>query len=237
MKRIYLIVFLLLLLYGCGEKNTKVEQPNSDKDIHNSDKDIQDSKYIDEIQYSYNWTFDHEIRIGGQLWMTENRDVEHYRNGDPIPQVKDSTEWSNLTTGAWCYYNNDPENEKYGKLYNWYAVTDSRGLAPEGWHIPTKEDFELLIWYVGNDGYAMLESGSGKNGRGTNRSGFSALLAGCSFGGWCCYLHEVTYFWSSTVNSKGRVYCLGLFYGDSVIDLSAAWNKNDGFSVRCVKDD
>ena len=74
-----------------------------------------------------------QIIIGNQVWMTKNLNVETYRNGDIIPQVQDSTAWANLTTGAWCYYENESSNgEKYGKHYNWYAVNDSLGLAPKG---------------------------------------------------------------------------------------------------------
>ena len=71
--------------------------------------------------------------IGTQQWMKENLEVVTYRNGDIIPQVTDATAWAALTTGAWCWYDNDPANgATYGKLYNWYAVNDSRGLAPKG---------------------------------------------------------------------------------------------------------
>lgn len=81
----------------------------------------------------------YQVTIGSQRWMTRNLSVVTYRNGDPIPQVQDSAQWVNLTTGAWCYYNNDPATGAiFGKLYNWYAVTDPRGLAPAGWHIPVE---------------------------------------------------------------------------------------------------
>src|SRR5262245_42075520 len=78
------------------------------------------------------------VKIGKQVWKIKNLNVSHYRNGDPIPQVKNNAKWAALTTGAWCWYNNDSANGAvYGKLYNWYAVNDPRGLAPEGWHIPS----------------------------------------------------------------------------------------------------
>ena len=73
------------------------------------------------------------IKICSQVWMLKNLDVSNYRNGDPIPQVTDPGQWANLTTGAWCYLSNDPANGTvYGKLYNWFAVTDPRGLTPKG---------------------------------------------------------------------------------------------------------
>lgn len=85
------------------------------------------------------------IQIGTQKWMSKNLDVAFYRNGDPIPQVTSPTAWAVLSTGAWCYYNNDPiQGNKYGKLYNWYAVNDPRGLVPQGWHIPS--DASGLHW-------------------------------------------------------------------------------------------
>ncbi len=87
--------------------------------------------------------------IGYQKWAIKNLDVETYRNGDIIPEVKDPVEWAKLKTGAWCYYNNDPENGKiYGKLYNWYAVIDPRGLAPEGYHIPSGHEWKVLYDFV-----------------------------------------------------------------------------------------
>ena len=96
-----------------------------------------------------------EIKIGTQTWTSKNLDVATYRNGDAIPQVQDFNEWKNLTTGAWCYLFNDPTNgTKYGKLYNWYAVTDPRGLAPEGYHIPTDEEWTILTDYLGGESAA-----------------------------------------------------------------------------------
>ena len=114
--------------------------------------------------------------------MAENLNVEYYRNGDIIPQVQDEHEWASLKTGAWCYYENDPANgKKYGKLYNWYAVNDTRGLVPEGWHIPSYSEWRELIEYLGEDSAGTkMKSTSGwfENGNGTNSSGFGALGAG-----------------------------------------------------------
>ena len=101
----------------------------------------------DEIMFKVNAFVDNieTVVIGNQEWMKKNLDVSMYRNGDLIPEVKDKQEWINLTTGAWCYYNNDSQNGKlYGKLYNWYAVNDSRGLAPEGFHVPTIDELNII---------------------------------------------------------------------------------------------
>jgi len=92
------------------------------------------------------------VKIGNQVWMSTNLNVDIYRNGDIIPQVTDPTAWAELTTGAWCYYNNDSlKGAIYGKLYNWYAVNDPRGLAPKGWHIPTDEEWITLVNSLGGD--------------------------------------------------------------------------------------
>ena len=86
------------------------------------------------------------VKICNQTWMAKNLDVARYRNGDIIPQVTDPTQWANLTTGAWCWYNNDSSNGAvYGRLYNWYAVNDPRGLAPEGWHVPSDGEWNQLV--------------------------------------------------------------------------------------------
>lgn len=85
-----------------------------------------------------------EIKIRNQIWTTQNLDVSLYRNGDPIPNIQDPEEWKNAKTGAWCYYDNNTENNKYGKIYNSYAVLDPRGLAPEGYRIPEHYDWLIL---------------------------------------------------------------------------------------------
>lgn len=95
-----------------------------------------------------------EVKIGNQIWMTKNLDVSTFRNGEIIPEAKTNEEWQEANKQkkpAWCYYDNDPENgKKYGKLYNGYAIADKRGLAPEGWHIPTLDEMELLKKNLGD---------------------------------------------------------------------------------------
>ena len=112
-----------------------------------------------------NFGYSQTVTIGNQVWMTKNLDVDKFRNGDPIPEAKTEEEW--LKAGeseepAWCYYRNDPKNdfgEKYGKLYNWYALNDPRGLAPEGFHIPSSEEWEILEFSIGRDvGKKMKDS-------------------------------------------------------------------------------
>ncbi|NQW25520.1 MAG: fibrobacter succinogenes major paralogous domain-containing protein [Cryomorphaceae bacterium] len=106
-----------------------------------------------------------EVTIGHQVWMTKNLDVDKFRNGDPIPQAKTIEEWKTADYSkkpAWCFYNNDPANgAKYGKLYNWYAVNDPRGLAPVGYHVPSNAEWETLKNYLGNKAEYGLKSSSG----------------------------------------------------------------------------
>ena len=126
------------------------------------------------------------VRVCSQTWMTKNLDVAYYRNGDPIPQIIDPIQWSSLTTGAWCYYNNDAANGAiYGKLYNWYAVNDPRGLAPVGWHIPSSPEYISLINCLSGAtvaGGKMKETGTthwlSPNAGATNSSGFTGLPGG-----------------------------------------------------------
>jgi uncharacterized protein (TIGR02145 family) len=128
-----------------------------------------------------------QVKIGSQIWAKRNLDVSTYRNGDTIPQVTDPAEWRSLTTGAWCYYNNDPAmGEIYGKLYNWYALTDTRGLAPEGWKIPSDSDWNILSNYLGGDSIAggkLKSTGTNywltSNYYGTDDYGFESLPTGC----------------------------------------------------------
>lgn len=131
-----------------------------------------------------------EVKIGDQIWMTENLNVDQFRNGDPIPEAKTEEEWNlagEAKQPAWCYYQNDPVNgAKYGILYNWYAVNDSRGLAPEGWKIPSDEDWSCLADFLGGEDVAgkkmkytdFWADNEGKSGNGTNESGFSGVPGG-----------------------------------------------------------
>jgi TonB family protein len=202
--------------------------------ISGNDKSIQQSKKKSTEQVSGKFN---SVKINEQTWMTENLNVDHYRNGDKIPQVKDPEKWAKLTTGAWCYYNNDSQNsKKYGKLYNWYAVNDPRGLAPYGWHIPTKEEFEALEATVIRDGNKLKAIGQGIGvGSGKNTTGFTALMAGVrDIDGSFVDLYSVTNFWSS-VQVFIQAHSLGLHF-DNSSTYSLYFRENCGFSVRCVKD-
>lgn len=99
-----------------------------------------------------------EVTIGNQVWMTKNLDVSTFSNEDPIPQAKTNEEWEKAGQNgepAWCYYDNNPDNgDRYGKLYNWYAVNDPRGLAPKGWKIPSVDDWSRLTDFLGGESVA-----------------------------------------------------------------------------------
>lgn len=180
------------------------------------------------------------VRIGTQVWKKKDLTTSYYANGDKIPQVKDDAKWAKLTTGAWCWYNNDP---RYGKLYNWYAVNDPRGLAPKGWHVPTEEEWVTLTNYLG--GYAvaggkMKETGTSHwitpNADATNSSGFTALPGGSRY-----YLGTFVdaggygYWWSSTEADPQAAHYRYLTYFYGAISGTADY-KSNGFSVRLVKD-
>ncbi len=180
------------------------------------------------------------IKIGTQAWTTKNLDVTTYRNGDVIPEVQDASAWANLRTGAWCYYGNDASNgTKYGKLYNWYAVNDPRGLAPKGFHIPSDADWTVLTDYLGGAaaGTKMKSStGWDSNGNGTNSSGFAGFPGGCRFSYGTFYnVGRNGYWWSATENYSSLAW-IGALSCSSGDVYRLDYSKQDAFSVRCLGD-
>lgn len=187
------------------------------------------------------------LTICCQSWMTKNLDVSTYRNGDSIPNVTDAAAWAALTTGAYCYYDNDSATNAatYGKLYNWYAVNDPRGLAPQGWHIPTDFEWTTLENCLGGAtvaGEAMKEAGTihwkTPNTGATNSSGWAGLPGGLRF-------HTGEFFngdgvntgnwWSATEYGTPFAWLRSLYYnfGSTGRDGSL---KQYGYSVRCIRD-
>ena len=186
--------------------------------------------------------------IGNQVWTTRNLDVDHYRNGDPIPQVTDPTQWANLTTGAWRYYNNsDSLGKIFGKLYNWYAVNDSRGLAPAGYHVPSDGEWTTLTNYLGGKDVAggklkssgTIEGGNGlwySPNSGTNSSDFSAFPGGlCYYDGTFTDIGYSGHWWSSSESSTSYAWNRGLNYSTILLYKGEAY-LYFGYSVRCVRD-
>lgn len=177
-------------------------------------------------------------------WATTNLNVDTYANGDPIPEVQDQATWNSLTTGAWCSYDNNPANDAiYGKLYNWYAVNDPRGLAPTGYHVPSDGEWSTLISCLGGDlvaGGKMKEAGTthwlAPNTGATNSSGFTALpggIRGPIIG--FSEINNYAYFWSSA--SVGPTAAIGFFMYS--LDASVGQNidnKKSGRSIRVIAD-
>ena len=193
------------------------------------------------------------VKICDQTWMAKNLDVARFRNGDIIPQVTDANEWANLTTGAWCWYNNDSANGAiYGRLYNWYAVNDPRGLAPEGWHVPSDGEWNKLVICLDTNAdtsclgcfqdsiaggklkstYLWLSPNTGAS----NSSNFNALPGGFRYnnstfealgglGQWWCSSPNFGFLqlYRYLSNSNGGVY-------------RYTAERNYGHSIRCVKD-
>ena len=180
-----------------------------------------------------------EIKIGTQTWTTKNLDVTKYRNGDAIPQVQDKNAWAKLKTGAWCYYENKTaKGTTYGKLYNWYAVNDPRGLAPKGYHIPTDAEWTILTDNLGEEAGTKMKSTSGwyNDGNGSNSIGFAGLPGGCrDFNGNFFTIGALGSWWSSSEDGTYGAWCryLGNSNGDVYRGSS---DKRDGFSVRCLRD-
>ena len=184
------------------------------------------------------------VTIGSQVWMTKNIDVAKFRNGDSIPEAKTVEEWvkaGEKKQPAWCYYDNNPANAtKYGKLYNWHAVNDPRGIAPVGYHLPSDEEWTVLTDYLGGEEKAGAKMKSktdwieGSND--TNSSGFSGLPAGNRFDdGSFGYVGEYGNWWSSSEVDTDDAVIRGLYYKDGTVgqySLSKKW----GLSVRCLKD-
>jgi len=222
---------LILFITSCGGSDNKTDDGSTT------------ATSVDEVETTARSVAEVEVAIGTQTWTTKNLDVTTYRNGEVIPQVQDANAWAIISTGAWCYYENNTANgTTYGKLYNWYAVNDPRGLAPKGYHIPKDNEWTTLIDYLGATSEAeagtKMKSTSGwfNNGNGTNTTGFAGLPGGCrdndgdfhgidAFGSW----------WSSSEFYDNSALCREL-NGSYVHVSRLPFYKRNGFSVRCIKD-
>jgi uncharacterized protein (TIGR02145 family) len=227
------LLFILVLLIGC-ERNDQTP------------KDVMD---IDGNSYR-------TISIGSQVWMAENLRTTKYSNGLPIDLVSDDMIWTGLTTGAYCWYENAEENKGvYGALYNWYAV-ETGNLCPEGWHVPTEDDWKQLEielgltieeidswgWRGVNQGSKLAgnadlwQNGELKSDAEFSLSGFNALPSGHrSQSGYFQIAGRNAAFWSSTEESDGNAYDRRLYFDSSQIGRDF-FDKKSGFSVRCIKD-
>jgi uncharacterized protein (TIGR02145 family) len=190
------------------------------------------------------------VTISNQIWSKQNLTVSQYRNGDPIPNVTDPTQWVNLSSGAWCWYNNDSINyAQYGKLYNWYAVNDPRGLAPLGWHVSTDAEWTTLTDFLGGESVAggkLKITGTqyweSPNTGATNITDFSALpggLRGGSFtgGSFQFSIGRNGAWWTSTSSDQANEWIwIRTMRWDQNSVYRTVNDKNSGYSVRLVKD-
>jgi uncharacterized protein (TIGR02145 family) len=181
------------------------------------------------------------VKIGNQIWMAENLKTSRYRNGVKILYLSNNSDWKNTTNGAWCWYdNNSKSDDMYGKLYNWYVVSEQRELCPIGWHIPSDKEWQILIDYLGEkeiSGNKMKNQTEWYyNGNGNNISGFSGLPGGYrnndgTFGSIGTYGH----WWSSSEDATDDAWRRYLDYYSGGVGRSTSF-KEVGFSVRCIKD-
>jgi uncharacterized protein (TIGR02145 family) len=185
------------------------------------------------------------VTINTQVWLKENLKVTHYNNSDEIPNVASNTTWLGLSTGAYCNYENNTSYASiYGRLYNWFAVNDSRGICPTGWHVATDAEWTVLTDLLGGEtvaGGKLKEVGTlhwpSPNTGATNEVGFTALGGGyrsntatyIGFGG-------IGSWWCSTESSTTNAWARGIFNDAVNVDRGGYYEKMMGFSVRCVMD-
>lgn len=185
------------------------------------------------------------VKIGSQIWMIKNLNVSTFANGDVIPQAATGEDWEKAADNkqpAWCYYDNDPGNGLiYGKLYNWFAVIDPRGLAPQGWHVPNLDDWKLLLSNSGGDPDArteLMDSIGWVFNNGKNTFAFRGLPGGyCDKKQTWRQLRAGAFWWSSTESDFEEAKCIAFENLDKSGTLRRVLPKGYGLSVRCVKDE
>ena len=212
---------------------------------------ISDSTYINPINKftdeRNNLTYT-SIQVGTQTWMSENLNVGIFANGDTIPEAKTKEEWERANKEgkpAWCFFNNDPSTgSKVGRLYNWFAANDPRGLAPKGWHVPTDKEWKKLIEFAGGEdkaGFNLKSSYEWKKGEVGSNSYLFNVLPGAQrseigeFNDSFNNLGQISYFWSYAQESNQTINSWG-FMGKYLNVDKFKCDKGYGFSLRCVKD-
>ncbi len=239
MARLFPITVCFFMLFVSCNKNSPTGAENDDNTLTDIDGNI----------YQV-------IQIGNQWWMAENLKVTHYRNGEAIPNVTDGSEWSNLTTGAYSMYDNsESKGNIYGYLYNWYTIDANHNIAPQGWHVPTDEDWKELEMFLGmsqtevdsipwrgtDEGGKLKETGTthwnAPNTGATNESGFSALPGGCHWhdNGNFLSIYQMAKFWSSTEYNNDSAWYRTLWYNGSQVGRTRS-GKRYGYSIRLVRD-
>jgi uncharacterized protein (TIGR02145 family) len=218
----FITVFILFALITSCKKNDELPVPVSD---------------IDGNTYK-------TIKIGGKTWMAENLRTTRYNDGTEIQLITEGSRWRDATEGGYCWYNNSEETsfrEKYGALYNSYVIAKGN-ICPEGWSVPTKEDWLKLREDLGDTttgGGRLKDKGTenwqAPNKGANNNSGFTALPAGIRyFEGTFSSFSYFTGFWSTSDFSICSAWYISLYYGDAIIKTNYT-QKKTGFSIRCIK--
>lgn len=228
--------FLMIFLFSCKKKDDLVVAPITFNPF------MTYGTMTDQDNNTYK-----TVTIGHQVWMAENLKTTRYRNGETITETEGINVWKQKTSGAYCKYeNNNKISDVYGLLYNWYAVNDPRNLAPDGWHIPTRDNWDTLIAFLGYD-YTdqLLETGNDHwkdRMNSINSSGFSALPGGIRdrdvfIGIEVSYEYSdlglMGYWWTS--DSSDELYGAYMFIS-LYIDYFRVNYKDSGLSFRCIKD-
>ncbi len=184
------------------------------------------------------------VTIGNQVWLKESLKVRHYRNGDPISNIESGAEWRESKSGAYAVYPGVPNYaDELGLLYNWYAASDARNIAPEGWRVPTRAEIAELVQFAGGTsigGHALKVAGDESwwaNGQSTNSSGFGALASGYRDAGSGSFVnhHASFYAWAFDAASDENAWVMGLAAGNGSVDL-LNYSKRSGLSIRLIKE-
>lgn len=226
-----LVWVLLLAVFACKKSDQVGDTPSALKATLDTVMDIDGNVY-------------RTVKIGKQVWMAQNLRVSRYNNGDSIKRITGDTSWRTTTQGGWSLYGNaNFLDTVYGKLYNWYAISDPRGIAPKGWRIPTVADWQLLVDSVGglDSAGANLKEVSlfwQQANPATNKSRFSARPGGIrnvtSSIGYFENVNRLGYYWSSSpVNQFGAIHIL-LYHYTTTVSFGGA-SINAGLSIRCIK--
>lgn len=229
MKNLLIVFVWAISLFCSCKKSDQVETPSTPNTSKDTVSDIDGNIY-------------RTVKIGNQVWMAENLRVTRYNNGDSITNPLDDVSWKFAGVGAWCNYGNAPFLDTvYGKLYNWYAISDPRGIAPKGWRIPSAADWQLLVDSLGgkDSAGASIKEVSllwQQDNPANNKSKFSARPGGYRDGyyGYFADINRLCYFWSSLPSNESFSLCVQLFHYNKVVSIFGT-RIASGMSIRCIK--
>ena len=253
MKQLIFVIALTSALFSCKKETTTPNTPTNsvvcvdNPNINFTAVGAPVGKFSDCIK-DVDGNVYKTVTIGPQQWMAENLKVSKYSDGTTIPNITDNTQWQNDTSGAWSYHNNDSANNaKYGKLYNWYAVSPTKNgnknVCPTGWHVPTDAEWTVLTDYLGGESVAggkMKEVGTiiwnSPNTEATNTSLFTGLPGGYRYSaGGYSLIGGSGNWWSSSENVTSDAWARYLLsYSGGALRLN--YYKRNGLSVRCLRD-